>query len=75
MRIKPFNSGTQDVDWCAANCDRCIKSFNNGGKCEIEDVLTEACFGDGHVGSAIAQRMGYQAEVYIWQCPELCLIE
>ena len=73
--IRPFDSGSQYVDWTACNCDRCTKSTYNEAKtpCDLEYALLAACFGDGEITADIAQRCGLNdnAGGYVWPCTEV----
>jgi hypothetical protein len=76
-RQRPFSNGGQFMDWCASNCDRCVKSFNDGGECDIEEALFIASIDDGTVSEDIARRMGYlkpdgtTSGAYGWPCTEV----
>jgi hypothetical protein len=75
-RIRPFSCGTQYGDWYMSNCDRCKKGAREGQegfKCDIDEALFEAYFGDGTVSREIAERMGAieNEGAYTWKCPEV----
>lgn len=73
MNYRPFSNGSQYCDWDSRNCCNCIKySTTDPDKCEIQNALSEACFGDGTVTEDIAKRMGYMEHKnsYNWRCPE-----
>ncbi len=59
IRYRPFSCGTQFIDFQAANCCRCTKHSDDASKCEIDNALLFAQFGDGSVSADIAERMGY----------------
>ena len=74
-KVRPFSSGSQFIDWTAANCDRCTRgchrlSENAPPDCPLELALFEACFDDGTITAAVAERIGYAAGEYCWQCGE-----
>lgn len=69
--MRPFANGEQYEVWTASNCDRCQKSANNNGNCEIETALLVACFGDGEVSQTVGDRMGCGGSDYCWCCSEV----
>jgi len=73
--VRPFDSGTQYIDWTNANCDRCKKSTYNDAKpvCDLEYTLLAACFGDGKITPEAAQRCGLTGNEgrYVWLCAEV----
>ncbi len=74
-RISPFCNGSQDADWQNKNCVHCEKfdPDNQKSTCEIDQALLMACFDDGTVTAEIAERMGYTADAYCWECKEIQL--
>lgn len=79
-RHQPFSCGSQFLDFQNSNCCRCTKYNPEGiGKCEIDNALLEAQFGDGSVSAEIAERMGFldnspprqEGFSYNWQCGEV----
>lgn len=73
--MQPFSNGTQYGDWTASNCDRCKKSETNGGECDIEIALMDACFTDGEITDEIAMRLAYEPKAYVWMCGEVAWCE
>jgi hypothetical protein len=75
VAVRPFDSGSQYVDWTDCNCDRCAKSTYSDAKmpCDLEYALLAACFGDGKVTPETALRCGLTANErrYVWQCNEV----
>lgn len=76
-RYRPFSCGTQYMDWCASNCERCTKAdFTKQPTCEIDQALQRDMFGDGSVSEEIAERMGYLEAAkdgvpFSWPCGEV----
>lgn len=69
-RVLPFVTGAQLADWVKRNCNFCVRSFDNGGRCEIESELVRASRGNGTVSQTVASRMGQREGVFMWDCPE-----
>jgi len=74
QKVKPFDSGTQYVEWVARNCNRCKYGFTESDwyQCEIQYALDLAFITDGHVDRYIAEAMGWKDQVpwyYTWDCP------
>lgn len=71
MSIRPFWCGAQRAEWQERNCENCCKyDYKNPSKCNIDNALLVAFFGKGEVSDEIAQRMGYNDNLYTWDCPE-----
>ena len=78
-RIRPFSNGSQFGDWATANCDRCKKGGVNNEfelKCELEQALTVAYFGDGMISASQGARIGLpqiygELAPYCWMCTEV----
>lgn len=77
--VRPFSNGTQYADWSDSNCARCTKGVHRLNDetawptCELEAALLEACFGDGEIPLATAQRIGMRENEgrYVWPCAEV----
>jgi hypothetical protein len=73
--VRPFDSGTQYLDWTNANCCTCAKMADEQASldempCDIERALVEAQFDAGRIPLEIADRMGRDEGRYIWNCLE-----
>lgn len=74
--VRPFSSGSQYGDWTDSNCRTCDlrwrEELHTGLPCPcgIEQALLVACFGDGRIPLAIADRMGHGEGRYGWPCRE-----
>jgi len=75
--VRPFDSGSQYVDWQCRNCFKCAKydpDQADPDRCRIDFEIGMAYIGDGQVPLEIAQRMGAPLGLfprpYSWPCPE-----
>jgi len=60
-RFRPFSNGIEFEAWTSANCDSCALRYDEATRrfrCDIEDALTVAYVGDGHIDRALFDRMG-----------------
>jgi hypothetical protein len=74
--FRPFYCGTQSLDWKTWNCDNCQKGYDCTTKtwrCDLEEKIDLAYFGDGSVTEDIARRMGCLGNEgkHNWRCGEL----
>jgi hypothetical protein len=75
--VRPFDSGSQFMDWQASNCRRCVHEAtadqNEPPTCPILYAVSKACLGYGVVSEEIARRMGYTGNegYYLWECTEV----
>jgi len=60
--VRPFSSGTEGLDWCEANCERCqLNGYKRGGEpCPMEQAVAEG-FIRGTIPADLA--VGYGATV------------
>lgn len=59
VMVRPFSTGSEDVAFCANNCDKCNKSDpQDNAMCDIEAALTVAYWGNGYIPQKIFTRMG-----------------
>ncbi|MCC6591581.1 MAG: hypothetical protein IT168_33145 [Bryobacterales bacterium] len=75
-KLYPFYCGSQSADWKTWNCTNCQKGYDyqaEAWRCDLEQKIDEAYFGDGSVSEGVARRMGYleNRERHNWPCGEL----
>ena len=69
QKVSPFANAFDYFYWDETNCGRCALRVT----CDITDALEIAACTDGKIPTAIAERMGYDAQTkqVLPDCPEL----
>lgn len=65
--FRPFSNGSEYRYWKERNCETCTKDFDEQtgkSRCELEEAIAFAAFGDGTIPRAIADRIGVVEKPY-----------
>jgi len=68
LRVVPFASGTQYLDWQNRNCCQCALYSDDASKCDLMRALSEGVI-LGDIPAFVADAIGYPGPLeYSWEC-------
>ena len=72
-KVRPFSNGTEFEIWNSRNCDECkiSTSYRDSDEfiCYIDEALIVAYFDDGKIEKKISDKIGFDENYFLKNCP------